>query len=210
VLRFHPHLVALPAEQHLGRSADDLKCHIRQLGDLPNMIQPPLLGVVNAASAVSARTLTCRARSSCAASSRYCLPRIDKWDTAVFETADIARDHAGAVGARDGCDHQIERRGWAAGLSARGGNVREGRCGRRVEREHAPVEIVCEYGSSRRFKSNAAAAFRYDGETCEDFRLTNRRGEQRLFRLAGGPCSHLRRRPGAHDRGQDVGVEDED
>src|SRR5712692_2263735 len=32
----------------------------RQLGDLPNMIQPPLLGVVNAASAVSARTLTCR------------------------------------------------------------------------------------------------------------------------------------------------------
>ena len=29
----------------------------RQLGDLPNMIQPPLLGVVNAASAVSARTL---------------------------------------------------------------------------------------------------------------------------------------------------------
>src|SRR5262245_56945936 len=33
----------------------------RQLADLPNMIQPPLLGVVNAASAVSARTLTCRA-----------------------------------------------------------------------------------------------------------------------------------------------------
>src|SRR5271170_4101065 len=33
----------------------------RQLGDLPNMIQPPLLGVVNAANAVSARTLTCRA-----------------------------------------------------------------------------------------------------------------------------------------------------
>jgi hypothetical protein len=33
----------------------------RQLGDLPNMIQPPLPGVVNAASAVSARTLTCRA-----------------------------------------------------------------------------------------------------------------------------------------------------
>ena len=32
-----------------------------QLEDLPNMIQPPLLGVVNAASAVSARTLTCRA-----------------------------------------------------------------------------------------------------------------------------------------------------
>jgi len=33
----------------------------RQLGCLPNMIQPPLLGVVNAASAVPARTLTCRA-----------------------------------------------------------------------------------------------------------------------------------------------------
>ena len=33
----------------------------RQVGDLPNMIQPPLLGVVNAASAISARTLTCRA-----------------------------------------------------------------------------------------------------------------------------------------------------
>ena len=32
----------------------------RQLGDLPDMIQPPLLGVVKAASAVSARTLTCR------------------------------------------------------------------------------------------------------------------------------------------------------
>jgi hypothetical protein len=32
-----------------------------QLGDLPNMIQPPPLGVVKVASAVSARTLTCRA-----------------------------------------------------------------------------------------------------------------------------------------------------
>src|SRR5262249_31761069 len=32
-----------------------------QPGCLPNMIQPPLLGVVNAASAVSARTPTCRA-----------------------------------------------------------------------------------------------------------------------------------------------------
>src|SRR5262249_25034484 len=32
----------------------------RQLGFFQNMIQPPLLGVVNAASAVSARTLTCR------------------------------------------------------------------------------------------------------------------------------------------------------
>jgi hypothetical protein len=29
------------------------------LGDLPNMIQPPLLGVVKAASAVSARTPIC-------------------------------------------------------------------------------------------------------------------------------------------------------
>jgi hypothetical protein len=34
---------------------------IPQLGDLPNMIHPPLLGVVNAPSAVSTRTLTCRA-----------------------------------------------------------------------------------------------------------------------------------------------------
>ena len=33
----------------------------RQLGSFPNMIQPPLLGVVKAASAVSARTLTCLA-----------------------------------------------------------------------------------------------------------------------------------------------------
>ena len=32
-----------------------------QLGDLPNMIQPPLLGVVNAASTVSAQTVTWRA-----------------------------------------------------------------------------------------------------------------------------------------------------
>ena len=85
------------------------------------------------------------------------MPRIDKWDTAVFETADIACDHAGTVGARDGCDHQIERRGRAAGPSAGGEDVRVGGCGRRVEREHAPVEIVCEYGLSRRFKSNAAA-----------------------------------------------------
>ena len=75
-------------------------------------------------------------------------------------------------------------------------------------REHAPVEIVCEYGLSRRFKSNAAA-FSHDGEACEDFCLTNRGGEQRIFLLAGDPCSHFRRRPGAHDRGQDVGVEDE-
>ena len=85
------------------------------------------------------------------------MPRIDKWDTAVFETADIARDHAGAVGARDGCDHKIERRRRAAGPSAGGENVRVGRRGRRVERKHASVEIVCEYGLSRRFKSNAAA-----------------------------------------------------
>jgi hypothetical protein len=32
-----------------------------QLGFFPNMIQPPLFGAVNAASAVSAQTLTCRA-----------------------------------------------------------------------------------------------------------------------------------------------------
>src|SRR5438034_6602289 len=46
----------------------------RQLGDLPNMIQPPLLGVVKAASAVSARTLTCRAAAvprSCSMLSVY-------------------------------------------------------------------------------------------------------------------------------------------
>ena len=35
--------------------ADELR---HQLGCLPNMIQPPLGGVVNAASAVSARTVT--------------------------------------------------------------------------------------------------------------------------------------------------------
>jgi hypothetical protein len=51
----------------------------RQLGDLPNMIQPPLLGVVNAASAVSARTLTCRApavRRSCSTLSVYIAVRV--------------------------------------------------------------------------------------------------------------------------------------
>ena len=51
----------------------------RQLGDLPNMIQPPLLGVVNAASAVSARTLTCRApavRRSCSMLSVYVAVRV--------------------------------------------------------------------------------------------------------------------------------------
>src|SRR5437867_5505801 len=51
----------------------------RQLGDLPNMIQPPLLGVVNAASAVSARTLTCRAPAvprSCSMLSVYMAVRV--------------------------------------------------------------------------------------------------------------------------------------
>jgi hypothetical protein len=51
----------------------------RQLGDLPNMIQPPLLGVVNAASAVSARTLTCRAPAvprSCSILSVYIAVRV--------------------------------------------------------------------------------------------------------------------------------------
>src|SRR5207247_1853449 len=51
----------------------------RQIGDLPNMIQPPLLGVVNAASAVSARTLTCRAPAvprSCSMLSVYMALRV--------------------------------------------------------------------------------------------------------------------------------------
>src|SRR5271167_1749112 len=51
----------------------------RQFGDLPNMIQPPLLGVVNAASAVSARTLTCRAPAvprSCSMLSVYMAVRV--------------------------------------------------------------------------------------------------------------------------------------
>src|SRR6266566_7599953 len=51
----------------------------RQLGFLPNMIQPPLLGVVNAASAVSARTLTCRAPAvprSCSMLSVYMAVRV--------------------------------------------------------------------------------------------------------------------------------------
>jgi hypothetical protein len=43
------------------------------------MIQPPLLGVVNAASAVSARTLTCRAPAvprSCSTLSVYMAVRV--------------------------------------------------------------------------------------------------------------------------------------
>ena len=51
----------------------------RQLESLPNMIQPPLLGVVNAASAVSARTLTCRAPAvprSCSMLSVYMAVRV--------------------------------------------------------------------------------------------------------------------------------------
>jgi hypothetical protein len=50
-----------------------------QLGDLPNMIQPPLLGVVNAASAVSARTLIGRAPAvprSCSMLSVYIAVRV--------------------------------------------------------------------------------------------------------------------------------------
>ena len=46
----------------------------RRLACLPNMIRPPLLGVVNATSAVSARTLTCRAPAvprSCSMLSEY-------------------------------------------------------------------------------------------------------------------------------------------
>ena len=52
---------------------------LRQLGLLPNMIQPPLLGVVNDASAVSARTLTCRASTvprSCSILSVYMAVRV--------------------------------------------------------------------------------------------------------------------------------------
>ena len=51
----------------------------RQLGFLPNMIQAALLGVVNAASAVSARTLTCRAPAvprSCSMLSVYMAVRV--------------------------------------------------------------------------------------------------------------------------------------
>ena len=51
----------------------------RQLGFLPNMIQPPLLGVVNAASAVSALILTCRAPAvprSCSMLSVYMAVRV--------------------------------------------------------------------------------------------------------------------------------------
>ena len=51
----------------------------RQVADLPNMIQPPLLGVVKAASAVSARTLTCRAPAvprSCSMLSVYMAVRV--------------------------------------------------------------------------------------------------------------------------------------
>ena len=52
---------------------------VPQLGDFPNMIQPPLLGVVNAPSAVSARTLTCRAPAvprSCSMQSVYIAVRV--------------------------------------------------------------------------------------------------------------------------------------
>src|SRR5271166_5437267 len=51
----------------------------RQLECLPNMIQLPLLRVVNAASAVSARTLTCRAPAvprSCSMLSVYMAVRV--------------------------------------------------------------------------------------------------------------------------------------
>ena len=51
----------------------------RQLGDFRNIIQPALLGVVNATSAVSARTLTCRAPAasrSCSMLSVYMAVRV--------------------------------------------------------------------------------------------------------------------------------------
>jgi hypothetical protein len=89
-------------------------------------------------------------------------------------------------------NHVVPIRGVAAPVPA----LRAVRCGRRVEREHPPVEIVCEYGLSRRFKSNAAAVFRHDGEAREDFCLTNHRGEQRIVRLVRDPCSDLRRTAG--------------
>jgi len=51
----------------------------RQFGCLPHIIQPPPLGVVKAASAVSARTLTCRAPAvprSCSMLSVYMAVRV--------------------------------------------------------------------------------------------------------------------------------------
>src|SRR5208337_3736451 len=52
---------------------------VPQLGCLPNMIHPPLLGVVNAPSAVSTRTPTCRAPAvprSCSMQSVYMAVRV--------------------------------------------------------------------------------------------------------------------------------------
>jgi hypothetical protein len=69
-----------------------------QLGDLPNMIQPPLLGVVKAASAVSARTLTCRAPTvprSCSMPYGYMAVRVRSLDP------DIARVELEGVAAFD-------------------------------------------------------------------------------------------------------------
>src|SRR5947209_8175402 len=58
-LRFPPLTLHVAESDRPERVISNVTGH--QLGNLPNMIQPPLLGVVNAASAVSARTLTCRA-----------------------------------------------------------------------------------------------------------------------------------------------------
>src|SRR5262249_57866450 len=82
----------------------------RQLADLPNMIQPPLLGVVNAASAVSARTLTCRAPAvprSCSMLSVYIAVR-------VRPVPQIAASRAERVRSLDPDIAGVEREGIAA------------------------------------------------------------------------------------------------
>src|SRR5439155_9440851 len=71
--------IALHAAENNRREPVSPSVTRRQLGDLPNMIQPPLLGVVNAASAVSARTVTCRAPAvprSCSMLSVYVAVRV--------------------------------------------------------------------------------------------------------------------------------------
>ncbi len=74
---------ALPQPEHRSRSlCNELAISNvtgRQLKGFPNMIQPPLLGVVNAPSAVSALTLTCRAPTvprSCSMQSVYIAVRV--------------------------------------------------------------------------------------------------------------------------------------
>jgi hypothetical protein len=82
----------------------------RQVGFLPNMIQPPLLGVVNAASAVSARTLTWRAPAvprSCSMLSVYMAVR-------VRPVPQIAAARAERVRPLDPDIARVEREGIAA------------------------------------------------------------------------------------------------